>query len=117
MSRASLTFTSGDIALDLAPHERTEADVADRPICSPGEDVRNGSGRLERNRTLMSASTRRVKIPCHWGDLRGSLLPGHEGRAHDRGAWAVHPAFERGAEIVDSKLRPEPRAPEQRCDG
>src|SRR5262245_32065195 len=27
------------------------------------------------------------------------------------------PAFERGAEIVDSKLRPEPRAPEQRCDG
>src|SRR5262249_25556741 len=60
MSRASLTFTSGDIAPDLAPHERTEPDVADRPICSPGEDVRNGSGRLERDRTRMDASTMRA---------------------------------------------------------
>jgi len=41
-----LDFTSGDIALDLAPHERTEPDVADRPICSPGEDVRSGSAAL-----------------------------------------------------------------------
>src|SRR5262245_31961287 len=96
MSRASLTFTSGDIALDLAPHERTEPDVADRPISSPGEDVRSGSGRLERSRTCMDASTRRVKIPCHWGDLRRSLLHGHEGQAHDCGASAVDPRTPRG---------------------
>src|SRR5262249_61623962 len=73
VARNSLQVRSGATAGD----ERTEADVADRPICSPGEDVRNGSGRLERNRTLMGAPTRRVKSPCHWGDLRGSLLPVH----------------------------------------
>jgi hypothetical protein len=41
---------------------------------------------------MWDASTGRVKIPCHRGDLRGSLLRGHEGRVHDRGASAVHPS-------------------------